>query len=367
MTPNLCKLRTLVPLHELEEGAQQQIHDALALDFLELLAVMPDCHTGYTMPIGGVALLDGVISPEYVGYDIGCGMGALISAIPAATLKGRRQQIFKEVYDRIPVGFNCREGALDYPAFQSASWVKSLENKVNAKLNIQLGTLGSGNHFIEVGQTREGYLAITVHSGSRNIGHSIASFYMELSKLVDRDLPDGFLHLNGEYGRAYLQDMNFCLEYALANRAQMLREVAGLVWGHGDGFFINENHNHAVVQGGDKVLHRKGATPADMGQYGLIPGNMRDGVYVTTGLGNAEYLSSASHGAGRTMSRKRAKKELSLEEFQITMVDVVARVEQSTLDEAPFAYKNLDEVIARQDGIVVAVVDHIKPLINIKG
>ena len=196
------KLRSLIPLHELEWSAQNQIYDALKLDFLMILAVMPDCHTGYSLPIGGVALLDSVISPGYVGYDIGCGMCYIVTRILAADFfkrHNKKLQMFEDIYERIPVGFNWREKGLVYDSFSSASGNKNLNKKVEDRLWIQLGTLGSGNHFIEIGENREGYITITIHSGSRNIGHSIASYYMKLSQNVEKDLPNGFLHLNGDH------------------------------------------------------------------------------------------------------------------------------------------------------------------------
>ena len=130
---------------------------------------------------------------------------------------------------------------------------------------------------------------------------------------------------------------------------------------------INENHNHAIVRGDGTVLHRKGATPADKGQPGIIPANMRDGIYLTEGLGNETYLSSASHGAGRMMSRNEANRKLKLEDFKLTMQGIVARVDKGTLDEAPFAYKEIYAVIAAQEGVVIKVRDHLQPIINIKG
>ena len=238
---------------------------------------------------------------------------------------------------------------------------------------VQIGTLGGGNHFIEIGVNREGYITVTIHSGSRNIGHSIASYYMKLCKHVDPDLPHGFLHLNGEAGQQYLHDMTFSLDYALHNRKVMMKEVLSL-FGYNDheisvlinDYMINENHNHAVVNG-TEVLHRKGATPADKGQIGIIPGSMKTGVYVTEGLGNEEYLSSSSHGAGRKMSRKVAKKKIKMERFEEQMHGIIAKVEKSTLNEAPDAYKNLHTVIQSQEGIVIKILDHVEPLINVKG
>ncbi len=364
------KLVTLIPMQELEAEAQQQIYRELAHPFMKKLAIMPDCHTGYTLPIGGVALLDRVISPEYVGYDEGCGMICFIFPVEAKSYASqkRREKIFDEIYKRIPVGFNCRDKAIDYPEFKSASGDKTLNTKVNDRLLIQLGTLGSGNHFIEIGANEEGYLAVVIHSGSRNIGHSIASHYIALSKNEDKHLPAGFFDLGSDFGKMYRQDLKYALDYALANRQQMLDDVTDILGLKGaGGFFINENHNTADILPDGTVLHRKGATPADKDQYGVIPGNMHDGTYVTIGLGNEEYLSSASHGAGRKMSRKKAKENMDLQYFKKIMKDITAKVDKDTLDEAPGAYKNLHDVIDRQKGIVVDVVDYIKPLINIKG
>ncbi len=377
MSKKLGKLSTLIPIYLLELGAQQQIYNTLALDFLIKLAVMPDCHKGYTLPIGGVALLDRVVSANYVGYDIGCGMCYILTEILAKdffkTLKSR-VKMFESIYKTIPCGVGgATNKQVDYNKFKSASGDKKLTDRVESRLYVQLGTLGSGNHFIEIGVNKEGFITITIHSGSRNIGYSIADHYMKLSKFVDRDLPKEFLHLHGEHGDQYLRDMQFALDYALENRKIMMEKVLSLF-----GYkqfnidylirtkMVNENHNHLVVDG-NEVLHRKGATPAHKGQLGIIPGSMKAGVYITEGLGNEEYLSSASHGAGRKLSRTAAKKKIKLDRFKEQMDGIVAKVGKSTLDEAPDAYKNLHTVIEQQEGIVIKTVDYTKPLINVKG
>ena len=375
MSKNLKKLRSLIPLEQLEWSAQNQIYDALKLDFLIKLAIMPDCHTGYSLPIGGVALLDSVISPGYVGYDIGCGMCYILTDIIAANFfkrKSKKIQIFEQIYEKVPVGFTWREKGLLYYDFKSASGNKKLNDKVHSRLFVQLGTLGGGNHFIELGENREGYLTVTIHSGSRNIGHSIASYYMKLSKNVDKKLPNGFLHLEGEIGQQYLQDMNFALDYALENRKIMMETVLSILGYNSHEIntlirnMVNENHNHAVVDK-NKVLHRKGATPAEKGQIGIIPGSMKTGVYITEGLGNPHYLYSASHGAGRKMARKAAKKKITMERFRDQMDGIVAKVTHETKDEAPDAYKNLHNVVKEQEGIVIKTIDYAEPLINVKG
>ena len=375
MSKTLQKLRSLIPLQELEWSAQNQIYEALELDFLIRLVVMPDCHTGYSLPIGGVALLDNVISPGYVGYDIGCGMCYVVLKILAKDFFKREKhkiQMFDQIYKDIPVGFNSRERSLGYTQFQSASGDKELNKKVLGRLYIQIGTLGGGNHFIEIGENREGFLTIVIHSGSRNIGHSIASYYMKLSRMADPDLPQGFLHLNGEVGQQYLQDMNFALDYALENRKVMIETVLSYFVSSPKerveimSTMVNENHNHAIIHP-EGMLHRKGATPAEDGKLGIIPGSMKTGVYVTEGLGNEHYLSSSSHGAGRKMSRKQAKAKITMERFKEQMNGIVANVSHSTKDEAPDAYKNVHNVIKEQEGIVIKTIDYLKPLINVKG
>lgn len=375
--PKTDKLRSLIPLEELEQSAQQQIYAALELDFLKLLAVMPDCHTGYTLPIGGVALLDGVISPEYVGYDIGCGMCYIATRLPVTkklNTHKKKLKLFNDIYDKTPVGFNSRASSRTYDnQFPCAAGSQELANKVNDRLYVQLGTLGGGNHFIEIGENQEGYITIAVHSGSRNPGHSVASYYMKLSTIVDVHLPKGFLDLKSECGQQYLTDMNHMLQYALDNRRAIMRDVLFLL-GYRETeintmlnhHMVNENHNHAIVQA-TGVLHRKGATPADEGQIGIIPGSMKAGIYVTEGLGNGLYLCSSSHGAGRKMGRKKAKQKIKLSRFQDQMNGVVAKVDKSTLDEAPDAYKDLHKVIQDQEGVVIKTIDFAKPLVNVKG
>jgi len=361
------KLKMLVDWSMIESGAINQIMNLINLEELKKLAIMPDVHAGYDMPIGGVALVDGKISPSFVGYDIGCGMCMIDTGIAYEDFpqsKEEREKIAQKIYESIPVGFNVRDKGLEYQEFRSASGDHELDQKVAEKLYQSLGTLGGGNHFIEIGVSKKtNNICITIHSGSRKVGYMIAEYYMKKGRLLEID---------SELGQAYLQDMNFALQYALDNRLTMIKNilenVLGIQYDKVKHTLINENHNHAEITD-EGILHRKGATQAKLDQLGVIPANMRDGVYVTRGLGNSEYLESASHGAGRKLSRRKAKDVIAIEEFKKVMEEngVVARVEKSTLDEAPQAYKDINEVIAAQDGVTVEVIDHIRPLINIKG
>lgn len=366
------RFKTLIPIDQIESGALDQIKNCLEYDFVKKLAIMPDVHKGYSLPIGGVALLDNVISPDYVGYDIGCGMVYYDTKIPVSDIlptTRSKQRIYNDILEEIPVGFNIHDDNELYPDFISAIGNKELDNRVNGKLKKSLGTLGGGNHFCELGETNSKTLGIIIHSGSRNPGHTVASFYMEKSKTEDINLPNGFFYIDSSYGNAYYSDMEFMCYYALENRRRMLFKILDILdisYFKKDLEFINENHNHAIKTY-NGTLHRKGATPADKGQLGVIPGNMKDGVFITEGLGNERFLSSASHGAGRLGSRNWAKKSFTVDSFELEMEGIIANVSQGTLDESPFAYKDLNFVMGLQEGIVVDIVDYVKPLINVKG
>ncbi|ORJ54762.1 RtcB family protein [Geothermobacter hydrogeniphilus] len=367
------KLWSLLPLEQIDPGARQQIFDCLRDDRVLQMAVMPDVHTGYDLPIGGVVLVEGHVSPGYVGYDIGCGMCAVNTGIPAADLlpdQAAGKDLFTRIMQQIPTGLGGHHRSDPYPPFVSAGEDKALTTKVNRSVKGQLGSLGSGNHFIEISADRQGRCWITVHSGSRNAGHSVAGYYMAQARRIG----DRFLSLHSEIGQAYLRDMIYCQNFALANRLKIVEGVLRIM-----GFsaadigrlttenLINENHNHAELQDGNLVLHRKGATPATDGQKGIIPANMRDGIYVTVGLGNRDYLQSASHGAGRVMSRSEGRRRVKLDNFRESMKGIIARVDKATLDESPFVYKEIGSVLAAQEGVVIEVINHLRPLVNIKG
>lgn len=363
------KLRLTIPWVSMELEAQQQIVRTLAMPELVCLAIMPDVHAGYDLCIGGVALLRGVISPSFVGYDIGCGMchvntGCTASELGLARPKDR-EKLFRRLQEAMPAGLGKTGHTPSDIIFRSASGDATLNAKIEPVIYEQLATLGSGNHFLEIGENAAGQIGVTIHSGSRRAGYDIASWYMRQGRVFS---------LASELGQAYLADMNWAMLFALENRRLML--VAALEAMRledripellAPDTMINENHNHAVPYGEGLMLHRKGATPAEKGQWGVIPANQRDGVWVTRGLGNATFLSSASHGAGRKLSRKAAAKKGSTGELTKLMKGIVCRIDKDILDEAPWAYKPIDEVLAAQDGILVDVIDHFKPLIVLKG
>lgn len=366
--PDGERLASLIPLDQIEPEAKKQIHHTLQHDFVKRMVILPDVHAGYDLPVGSAVLTEGIISPSFVGYDIGCGMCLVDTNLGAEELlrkAGGASHIFDKIQKTIPAGLGKEHGkAQEVRTFKSASGDKNLTATINKRLGKQLGTLGSGNHFIELGVSMKGNLAITIHSGSRGVGHEICTAYMKHGN---------YLRLDQDTGRSYYEDMRFAEEFALNNRLHMMTEILKILELDRNEIdrllrnnLVNENHNHALITP-EGVLHRKGATPAEDGVTGVIPANMRDGVFVTKGLGNASYLSSASHGAGRVLSRSAARKKLSMDRFQEEMRGIVARTDRGVLDESPDAYKEINGVLALQQGIVVELIDRITPVVNVKG
>ncbi len=408
----------------LDEGAQQQFLDVLSAPFVTYAALMPDAHQGYTMPIGGVCATKDVIVPQFVGFDIGCGMCAFKTNFSREQIENKAQIIYNKIIENIPLGFKTHKNAQsfksDLPRTDFAQYI--LESSALK----QLGTLGGGNHFIEIGYGKDESVWIIVHSGSRGLGHKIASHYMlqafleqnpqdkKLTEIVaefeERNIkfkelrPEKYqsslnkftvkqkaalikkakidnikgiwgLDTNSELGKEYILDQNFALNYALENRKRMIIAVHNIFnnvlnseneidFNCND--FINRNHNHAEFDDkSNQWIHRKGATHAEKGMRGVIPGNMRDGCFIVTGKGNYDSLQSSSHGAGRVMSRTKAKKNVSIEDFESSMKNITGTVDINTVDESPFAYKDIFEVMNLQKDLV-SIDDHIKVLINVK-
>jgi len=354
---------------DIENSALEQFYSALRQDFVVRGALMPDAHTGYSLPIGAVVATDSFVLPSWVGYDIGCGMCAVPTSFTKAEIEKHAEAVFNSIYRAVPVGFNHnkQDSAWDYAQLPRTRALDSIFQKNGLK---QLGSLGSGNHFIEIGADESEQIWITIHSGSRNIGHSVATHYMKLAAGGKaREGHFGFSTRSKE-GREYLKDLAFCLEFALANRFEMIgrvvREIQHYCAGEADwDRLINRNHNHADEKDG-LLIHRKGATHAEAGMLGVIPGNMRDGSFIVEGKGNKEALWSSSHGAGRVMGRKAAKRTIKLKQFVDSMYGIVAKVDRHTLDEAPFAYKSIEAVMRLQRDLVT-VLHRVRPIINIKG
>jgi len=367
------KKKIKIYAQEIEEEALSQFYSAMDQDFSIQGALMPDAHTGYTLPIGGVIATRGMILPSWVGYDIGCGMCALPINLKKTEIEAKADKIYRSIYLEIPTGFdhNKKSGSWNFRNIPHTDTLARIFDKNGLK---QLGSLGSGNHFIEIGEDESSTVWIIVHSGSRNLGHSIATHYMKLASKDGKAREGHFgFKTDSQAGKDYIDDMNFCLEFALENRKQMIERILrilNLEIPEGEKSIlskenlINRNHNHAELK--DSLwIHRKGATHAEKGMLGVVPGNMRDGSFIVEGIGNPESLWSSAHGAGRIMGRRKAKKSLSLDEFRKTMQGIKAKVTHHTLDESPFAYKNIYKVMENQKDLV-RVLHHVKPILNIK-
>lgn len=355
----------------LEQEALNQFESAMQQPFVVRGALMPDAHSGYSLPIGAVVATVGVVVPAWVGYDIGCGMCALPTSYHAEEVRAKARAIFDGIYKAVPVGFshNARDSAWDEAdAIPRTAKMQEIFSKNGLS---QLGSLGGGNHFAEVGVDETGKVWIVIHSGSRGIGHTTATHYMRIASGDGKAREGHFgFSVDSNEGRDYVTDLRFCLAFALENRREMMRRIEAVLSEHCTGSgewddLINRNHNHAEWKGG-LWIHRKGATHAEAGMMGVVPGNMRDGSFIVRGKGNPEALWSSSHGAGRVLGRKEAKRTLNMESFTKEMAGVVALVTDETLDESPFAYKNIFDVMRQQESLV-DVVAHVRPLINIKG
>lgn len=364
-------------LDEIEDEALNQAKNLAKLPFaFKHIAIMPDSHVGYGMPIGGVMATDQVIVPNAVGVDIGCGMTAWksdIKEIDEETLKKYTGEIRKAV----PVGFNHHKEKQEWKGFDEAPDLEVIQKELeNAKY--QLGTLGGGNHFIEIQKDEEGFIWVMIHSGSRNFGLKTATEYHNkakamcerwLSDIPDRDL--SFLPMDTKEGKDYLVAMNYALDFAYANRRLMIDRVVSII---GKDRFagepINIHHNYAAMEnhfGKNVLVHRKGATKATLGLTGIIPGSMGTSSYITEGLGNPESFMSSSHGAGRKMGRGQAVKTLDLAHEQELMKGIVHGLRDSkNLDEAPSAYKDIDVVMENQKDLV-KIKTKLRPLAVIKG
>ena len=352
----------------MEEEAYEQFSNAMALDCIVKGAVLPDAHVGFDLNIGGVVASDGIVFPSFVGVDIGCGVCALPTTFKKFQVRDNAKSIFNRIYEDIPVGFahNTEDSEWDYSHLAMSDKLKEIFDKNGLK---QLCSAGSGNHYIELGYDEEDAVWITIHSGSRGVGNNIAQHYIKMARDDTRAYHKKGFDVNSQNGLDYIADMKFCLEFALENRRQMLGRIVKAVHktcaGHADfDNLINRTHNHAELKDG-LWIHRKGATHAEAGMLGVIPGNMRDGSFIVEGKGNSNSLFSSSHGAGRTMSRTAARNSITMSDFKKSMDGIQAKVHDGTLDESPFAYKDIWKVMDLQKDLV-EVKHYIKPLINIK-
>jgi tRNA-splicing ligase RtcB len=368
-------------LDDIEKGAlEQAIHLANLPFAFKHIAIMPDCHQGYGMPIGGVLATREVIIPNAVGVDIGCGMIAVETSlvdIPPDQLK----EVLGAARQAIPVGFDHQKDDQAWTGFDHAPDTRVIQEEISSARR-QLGTLGGGNHFIEVQKEAagDGHIWLMIHSGSRNFGYKVARYYHDLaakmstrwkSEIPNKDL--SCLPMDTVEGQDYFRSMKFCLDFAQANRSLMmvrLVEILAAITGAATLREINIHHNYAAFEnhyGRDVLVHRKGATRATSGLTGIIPGSMGTPSYITCGQGNPESFMSSSHGAGRRMGRNEAKRSLDLNAEQAKMKGILHGLRgKRDLDEAPGAYKDIDQVMVNQQDLV-RIEHKLLPLASIKG
>ncbi|MFK7049990.1 RNA-splicing ligase RtcB [Flavobacterium columnare] len=358
--------------NEIEDQAKFQLYDALKLPVAVQGALMPDAHSGYGLPIGGVLATDNAVIPYGVGVDIGCRMSLSIFDLPASYLKGKEHQWRKILLDNTKFGMNethkikSDHEVFSHPAFSNIPLVKQLLDKAYK----QLGTSGGGNHFVEIGIVKIDtlmnewkldvgeYVAVLSHSGSRGLGANIAKHYTYLAT-KQCPLPKNVQHLawldmNTHDGQEYWMAMNLAGEYAKACHEDIHRRIAKAI-GKRVLVTIENHHNFAwkeMVNGQECIVHRKGATPAAKGELGIIPGSMTAPGFIVRGKGNESSLNSASHGAGRLHSRAKCKAKFTQSDIKKVLKDKEVDLIGGSIDEAPMAYKDIHKVMALQEELV---------------
>lgn len=392
------KLEQQIPIKtwcdDLEDKAVEQANNLVKLPFaFHHIAIMADSHCGYGVPIGGVLSTKGAIIPNAVGVDIGCGVSAYQSNLKASSIsKEQLKDIMGLIRERVPVGFNSHKepkqlpsGLNDEPEVPFAHLCLSgLSIKsILEKATYQAGTLGGGNHFIELQKDQNDYVWIMVHSGSRNIGYTIANYFNELAVglnekwFIDTKDELAFFPDTSVEAKGYLIAMNYARLFALFNRELIMKQCVSALRGKSlndlDQFsHYDLSHNFVQLENhfGENVwVHRKGATQARQGDICLIPGSQGSNSYIGRGLGNPESFNSCSHGAGRKLSRSKARKELNLEKEQklLDNLGVIHSVRnESDLDEAPSSYKDIHTVMEAQKDLV-EIVNELTPIGVIKG
>lgn len=354
----------------LEEQAVSQMHNAANLPVAVAGALMPDAHLGYGLPIGGVLATDNAVIPYAVGVDIACRMRLSIFDVPADQLERLRETLRHALERETRFGIGAtHKRPLQHDVLDEDWSVSHIAQRGFEKARQQLGTSGSGNHFVEwgivtldkpdLGLPAGSFLALLSHSGSRGTGASVADYYSKLAMAEHPDLPPqlkylAWLDLDSQPGQEYWAAMELMGKYAAANH-ELIHKQVGKAAGLKAAVHVENHHNFAWIEehlGRRLVVHRKGATPAGEGVLGIIPGSMATPGYIVRGRGVAESLRSASHGAGRAMSRTAARNAYRWHHVKPLLEQAGVELLSAGLDEAPMAYKNINEVMAAQTDLV---------------
>ncbi|MCX5525763.1 RtcB family protein [Streptomyces bobili] len=375
-----------------EEGALQQLRNVATLPWIKGLAVMPDVHYGKGATVGSVIAMQGAVCPAAVGVDIGCGMSAVKTSLTANDLPGDLSRLRSKIEQAIPVGRGMHDSPVEpgwFHGLATGGWddfwgrfdgVADSVKFRHERAVKQMGTLGGGNHFVEVCTDTAGAVWLMLHSGSRNIGKELAEHHIGVAQklphnqgLVDRDL--AVFVADTPQMAAYQNDLYWAQEYAKYNRTIMmalLKDVVRKEFKKAKPTFEQEiscHHNYVSrerYEGMDLLVTRKGAIRAGSGEYGIIPGSMGAGSYIVKGLGNEKAFNSASHGAGRRMSRSAAKRRFTTKDLEEQTRGVECRKDSGVVDEIPGAYKPIEQVIDQQRDLV-EVVAKLKQFICVKG
>ncbi len=352
----------------IEEGAASQIQTLCNQEFVKgsKIRIMPDVHAGVGCTIGTTMIIKDKVVPNLVGVDIGCGMETILIKNKQLDL----QKLDELIYQRIPSGFSIRRTPHHYNEKIDLTKLRCLKAINLDRAQKSIGTLGGGNHFIEVNKDDEGNLYIVVHSGSRHLGLEVANYYQKAGyqqlrkkgKDAHKNIPSSLAYVTGSLFDDYIHDMKIVQRFAKLNRKAIVDEIV-----EGMKIDIIEQfttiHNYIDT---DAMILRKGAVSAKKGEQFLVPINMRDGSLICIGKGNADWNYSAPHGAGRLMSRKKAKETFTLSEYKKQMKDIyTTSVHKETLDECPMAYKSMDDIIKHIEP-TADVVKIIKPIYNFK-
>lgn len=381
------KLPIKMWLDDAESGAIEQARNLANFPFaVKHIALMPDCHQGFGMPIGGVMATQEVIVPNAVGVDIGCGMCAVQTSLTEIS-RPDMLNILSGIRSRVPVGFKHHKQKQDESLMPDRRPGVSLPvvDREYESATKQIGTLGGGNHFIEIQKGSDDHIWVMVHSGSRNIGYKVADYYnrlaIKLNEKWNSPVPKAhqlaYLPLDSKEAQQYINEMNYCIDFALASRKLMMENTLKVIKSHLGGNIqtapmINIAHNYASFEkhfGQDVVVHRKGATKADQDTVGIIPGSQGANSYIVKGKGNKDSFESCSHGAGRTMGRKEAIRSLNLEKEKkkLDEMGIIHSIRsRNDLEEASSAYKDITKVMQYQEDLV-DIVCELSPLAVVKG
>jgi tRNA-splicing ligase RtcB len=385
-------IKVWAPIHEVESGAIDQLRNTASLPFMfkHGMAVMPDVHQGYGVTVGSVMPTVKAVVPGGVGVDIGCGMGAMKMPFKANRLPDNLQGLFDAISKAVPVGqgqhtSTAQWDLTSHPVAAGYSMLPEALQDDPERVAKQLGTLGGGNHFIEICLDTEDNVWLMLHSGSRGIGNRIGNYYIDQAKkimaiqeikLQDPDL--AYLVEGTAMFDAYWRDLQWAQMYAMKNRKVMMALVMSVIAKEifGDWrtvvkpvFEVNCHHNYAEREthyGEEIIVTRKGAVRARIGDFGIIPGSMGTKSYIVEGLGNVESYCSCSHGAGRVLSRGKAKKKFTLEDVELQTAGIMCRKDEGIIDELPGAYKDIDQVMENQKDLV-KIVAQLRQVLCVKG